>query len=375
MNLTTRTVVDDRQFNALEKDWEGLAARAIDSTTFITHAWLNSWWTAYRPRATLCIVLAESSLTLCGIAPLMLVRQGALAGAFRRLRFIGDGTSETDHMNFVVSSDHRASILACLLDEIDRLPWDIAHFNNLPESSPNATQLLQHAKERGWLVTVDRVLCPRRTLPGSYEELLKSLPSRLRTAIRSARRDLETKHTVDFGLHQQHEDLGQALEVLFRNHGERWRAKGESGVFDAACKRAFYTDLSSRLLRSGALRFFYLKVDGKIVAQQFCFEHSRTVMLLQEGFDIAYAKKNVGNVLRAMVFEHLIGAGTKVYDFLEGTSRHKLSWCDGETCDLIVRACRPNFVGRVAYHLPRWIRRLRGQAESGATTTPDSAVG
>ena len=126
----------------------------------------------------------------------------------------------------------------------------------------------------------------------------------------------------------------------------------------------------SRLLEQGALRFYYLRLDGKVVAQQYCFEHSGTVFLLQEGFDIDYAKQNVGNVLRAMVFESLIADGTKTYDFLEGLSRHKQSWSDSVPNDLNVRAFRPTLTGRLAHGLAHWRTRLNARPPAAEGVTP-----
>ena len=98
-----------------------------------------------------------------------------------------------------------------------------------------------------------------------------------------------------------------------------------------------YERLTPALLGRGWLRFFYLKLDDRIVAQQYCFSLDGTVMLLQEGFDFKRAGDNVGNVLRARVFQHLIESGAACYDFLAGTSRHKQNWSDGTLTDLRIR--------------------------------------
>ena len=282
-----------------------------------------------------------------------------MGAAFRRMRFIGDGTSETDHMNFIVHSQDREDTLAALLEAIKRLPWDIAHFSQMPESSLNTKQVLQYAAKQNWLLGMQSVPCPRRALPGNYEDLLRGLPSRLRTAIRSARRELETKHRLEFGMCTAHEELPEALAALYRNHTGRWQAKGAQGVFVSQPKRAFYAELSSRLLDAGALRFYYLRVDGKVVAQQYCFAYGDTVLLLQEGFDMEFSKLNVGNVLRAMVFERLIANGVVTYDFLAGNSRHKQNWSDSAPNDLNIRACRPSIRGRLVHYLPSWIERAK----------------
>jgi CelD/BcsL family acetyltransferase involved in cellulose biosynthesis len=359
MTYEVKIACSDASFRELEDGWNRLLDEAADANTFMSHAWLESWWTAYRPAATLCILLAVREGTVCGIAPMMLCRGRRAGRLLRCLRFIGDGTSETDHMNFVVKAGERREALAALLNAIDGLSWDVAHFSQMPKESDNTRQLLEFASSKGWLIGSSEVPCPRRMLPGSYEELVGSLPSRLRTAIRSARRALEQNHAVEFGSCATVGELPGCLEALFRNHESRWRGKGKQGVFVDMRKREFYSKLASRLLGSGTLRFFHLKLDGSVVAQQFCFQHGDTVFLLQEGFDFEHANLNVGNVLRLMVFEHLISNRVRQYDFLAGTSRHKQSWSDAAPFDINVRACRPSIRGRTAHYVPLWATAAR----------------
>ena len=105
MTLSIRVITTEEDFAALAGVWKPLVARAADANTFLTHDWLYSWWRSYRPAAQLKIVLAERAGALLGIAPMMIQREGGVERALRRLRFVGDGTSETDHMNFIVAAE------------------------------------------------------------------------------------------------------------------------------------------------------------------------------------------------------------------------------------------------------------------------------
>ena len=171
---------------------------------------------------------------------MMLLREGGIERLLRRLRFVGDGTSETDHMNFIVRADDRRKILAVLLRRVDERRMGRCALQS------DAGVVSQHpaaagARSRSWLASgsADHAV-PAAALPTSYDELLRSLPSRLRTSIRSARRDLEAKYLVEFGRYVHHEELPEALEPLYRNHAGRWQAKGEQGVFVSDRKRDFY---------------------------------------------------------------------------------------------------------------------------------------
>jgi CelD/BcsL family acetyltransferase involved in cellulose biosynthesis len=82
-------------------------------------------------------------------------------------------------------------------------------------------------------------------------------------------------------------------------------------------------------------------------------------MLLQEGFSPEFANFNVGNALRAMVFERLIAEKVKTYDFLAGVSRHKTNWSNGLSVDLRLEIARRTLRGRITHEGPRWAAGLR----------------
>jgi CelD/BcsL family acetyltransferase involved in cellulose biosynthesis len=199
-------------------------------------------------------------------------------------------------------------------------------------------------------------------MPDDAGEVMRRLPARVRSSLRASQRRLTAGHTLRFGLHDQPEGLNEALAALYRNHASRWQAKGQGGVFVDDRKKNLYERVSRRFLARGWLRFFYLALDDKVIAQQFCFEYQDRVLLLQEGFDFALAKENIGNVLRLMVFEHLAREGGKTYDFLAGTSRHKATWSTGTDMDLRVQCVNGTLRGRL-YRLGKfvlnWLKSLR----------------
>jgi CelD/BcsL family acetyltransferase involved in cellulose biosynthesis len=380
---SVRVVTSEPEFAGLEASWSELHARCVDRSVFLSHEWVYSWWTAYRPRAELAIVVVEDGGRPVGIAPMMITDERRAGFTVRVLRFIGDANEatghirETDHIGLIVAGEARAEVVHMLLAAVARLRWDAAEFNQVPEASETTRELLAWTALMKLACEIEVVPCPVRRLPSTYEALLASLPSRLRTSVRSSRRKLQQQHAFEFGLHVREDALDEALATFFRNHESRWRGKGQEGAFVHPARRLFYALLTPRLLRRGWLRFFHLTLDGRVVAQQYCFAVDGTVMLLQEGFDFAHAQDNVGNVLRACVFEHLIESGAECYDFLAGDSRHKQSWSDGVVNDLRIACARPTWRGwlcsslprarsRVSAALQRWQDRLQRRSRAPA---------
>ena len=355
------SIISSEQFlSNLAPEWSALVGNAADANTFLTPEWVLSWWEAYKPQADLVVAIARTGDELVGIAPMMVTSERRFGLTIRYLRFIGDGSLETDHMNFIVVADRASEIRRLLLDSLLSARWDIAVFANVPAHSMIVPDIKDWAGRHRSPTHQSSVPCPISTLPSSFDSLLASLPSRFRTSIRSTRKKLNSSHKVEFGLHDDPSGFPDALATLFANHESRWRAKGQSGVFKDERRRRFYELLTDRLHRKGALRFFYLKLDGRVVAQEYCFAHDGTVYLLQEGFDYALARDNVGNALRSYVFEHLIQHGYKAYDFLSGMTRHKLNWSNSTPDDLTMTVARRSPAALAAFYGPLVIPTVKG---------------
>jgi CelD/BcsL family acetyltransferase involved in cellulose biosynthesis len=376
--IVVSVVTTDSEFEALGTDWSRLLDRAPCANPFLSHEWLYSWWMSYRPRARLMILLAWRGDDLVGIAPLMIQHTRLMALPLRTVRFIGDGTWETDHMNVLVDATFQQAVLLAFCRQLNAIGWDVLELNQLPQQSPVTSELLRLVASHWPIAKIEEVACPLAQLPATADEVIKRLPSRLRSSLRASQRRLATDHTLFFGEHGQDGDLADGLAALYRNHASRWEAKGQGGVFVDTRKRELYERISRLFLERGWLRFYYLRLDEKVVAQQFCFEYGNRVMLLQEGFDFSLAKENVGNLLRLMVFEHLARQGGKVYDFLAGTSRHKATWSTGTDIDLRVLCVNRSLRGHL-YRLARAVigrwRALRpGKPPADAGSEPESSA-
>lgn len=370
--IRVRCVQRESEFLDLKDKWRGLLAKAYDPNTFVSWEWLCSWWQAYAMPYKLQLLLAEKGNELLGIAPLMIGSERRFGLPYRSLRFVGDLTTETDHMHFLLHADYRQETLSALLTAMDTLPWQLSFLNQMPESSESTRQVLQWAEERGYSVTDLPSPCPRRRIPESFEALIASMPPRFRTGIRSTRRKLGEKYQVEFGLHNNIEQMPEALEALYANHASRWNAKGQHGAFATPAKRKFYTLLSQRLLENGSLRFYFLKLNGKIVAQEYCFAHNGSVFLLQEGFDYSYSKENIGNALRSMVLERLIDEKAYVYDFLAGTGRHKQTWSDEILNDRRIEISRRGLYSKALHQAPLVLEALKDKVRPWLKAKPQT---
>jgi CelD/BcsL family acetyltransferase involved in cellulose biosynthesis len=282
------------------------------------------------------VLFLDAAGELAGLAPLY---EDAGPGALgpRRLRLVGDGSHDSDNLDFVVRPGWETACAEAFLSWLEREPSaGLCELNTLPSDSATAEALSQGLKRRGWVHGVDtrpHLVIP---LPESWETYLAGLSRDERWRIVSQGRRLEAKYRIHVRRCAGEDQLAIDLDTLFRLHQKRWERRGGPGTFASAARRRFYHDVARRFLARGWLEFWLMEVDGQPLAAQFCFRYRDTVSLLQEGFDPDYSKDRLGAALRAQVLREVIGQKARRYDFLGGADPSKLRWGPerGEYLDL-----------------------------------------
>ena len=180
---------------------------------------------------------------------------------FRSLSFIGDGSNDSDYLDFIIASGYEKAVL-----ETFRTHWaqdlnrgTLLILNEIPETSPNIEILKSYGQARNAVWTETDVACATVRLPETWEEYLRILRPRFRTKVRSVLRNLESRPEVKFGFCENWDQVQNLLPVLFDLHTRRWAQEAKPGVFGWERKRQFYFSLSRTLLDQGWLRFCWLE--------------------------------------------------------------------------------------------------------------------
>lgn len=346
----------DEEFYNLRNKWNELLDKSKSNTIFLTWEWMYSWWKNYKEDRRLFILKAEDSANgeLIGIAPFYL--KTLLFFKFFPLNsifFIGDGTKDSDYLDLIVSLEREEEVIISFFDFLEKNnEWDLIILNEIPETSVNLEVIRQEVKRSNYLFSQKEGFCAYTILPQNWDSYLKSLNPRMRTKIRSNSRNLEENFQTQFIICSNQSELPEKLNSLFKLHQKRWNEIYYEGAFLSPQRCQFYFDLSQYFLEKDWLRLYSLKVDGKYVAHQFCFEYNRNIFLLQEGFDTNWDKWGVGNVLRTYVFKDIITKGIKEYDFLGGVSFHKTSWGAITKKTLYIIIGKPSFKNKFYIQLP-----------------------
>ena len=328
--MIVREIRRENELHALRPAWNDLLRQSGSGSTFLTWEWMTAWWSKYGRPGDLRIATAfDSGGVLRGIAPLRSEEIRRYGQTAPTLSFIGDGSWDSDYLDFIVASGHEKEVINSFAGhwstEFDRGVLFV--WNEIPVGSPNLPFL--HELNGFWrnVIWVESDIdCGLVSLPGTWEGYLTSLRPRFRSKIRSVLRNFEHHPQVRFRFCKSQQDVDRLLPVLFNLHTRRWAEEDKPGVFGMQGKREFYSALSSLLLEREWLRFSWLEWDGRVLACQYGFVYDGSYFQLQEGYEPASEHWNVGIGLRAWSIQQLLNEGINAYDFMAGVGRHKTDW-------------------------------------------------
>jgi CelD/BcsL family acetyltransferase involved in cellulose biosynthesis len=185
-------------------------------------------------------------------------------------------------------------------------------------------RLAQAGAPDGWAETVEAgEVCPVAPVLGP--EGVGAMPGKWRRKLGYTRR-----RALDMGGWTSEcagpETLPEITEALFALHGQRWRSRGQGGVFE--------DDLLARLLREalpelhaeGLLRLHALRHAGRIAAVVLALEGKGALHFYISGFDPELTELGPGTLLIGDMAGEAAREGLNELRFLRGQERYKYHW-------------------------------------------------
>ncbi len=325
-------ITDYQRFRELRNEWNSLLSRSQANTVFLTWEWLDAWWQAYRTTESPYVILfRDVQKELIGIAPFVInIIKGVCRLNYRAIYFWGlkMGVKESEYLDMISLNGSEDEICRNVIDVLNERSgeWDILLLHEMPESSLCLNKINKLISNKQWLSQETSHGCSIIKIPALYEEYVKTLKPRMRTKVRSLPRRLAENHKLEFEVCTGKDKLKKVIESFIDLHQQRWEAEDQHGTFSDPKRRQFYNMLSNYFVENEWLKIFSLKVDNVYRAHEFSFLYNNRLFVLQEGYDIDWERRGVGNVLRAYVIQYCVEHKCAEYDFLGGVTYHKNSW-------------------------------------------------
>ncbi|HEX8550445.1 MAG TPA: GNAT family N-acetyltransferase [Abditibacteriaceae bacterium] len=181
--------------------------------------------------------------------------------------------------------------------------------------------LVNLARASGWQI-VPAEPCPVATLAPTWDEYLAGLGKNRREQLRRYPKRLDKEFKVETELATE-ETVQTALSDLYRLHGKRWRARGQTGVLATPKRQQFHRALCAKLQRQDRLRLWTLRCDGYAVCVLLSYFYDKRYSFFIGGFEPDLMRWSVGTCLFARVLQHAISEGATEFDFLRGQEDYK----------------------------------------------------
>jgi CelD/BcsL family acetyltransferase involved in cellulose biosynthesis len=306
---------DPRDF--ARRDWSSLVTADPAGTFFHTPQYLKLYWEEFG---------AEPRHLLLAFAEGVAGQVGAVA--FERvgstLRFLG-GTEVTDYLGPVALPEVQPAVAKELVAALDRLDdWTEADLRGLPEDRGWLGLLAEAAAAQGLAAEIredKNGVAPFLELPGSYDEYLERLPSKLRHEIRRKARRLEAEIGPWHICLATRETLEEFLDRFVELHRT---SEGPKGVFLQPGMEIFFRRLGEAFLPRGIFHLTFIEMEGhRKLAGTIGFRFEGTFFLYNSAFDRSYGSAAPGMVLVAEDIRIAIEGGCSGFDLLKGDYPYK----------------------------------------------------
>jgi CelD/BcsL family acetyltransferase involved in cellulose biosynthesis len=308
------------ELESIEPTWRTLWLSDSNATPFQSPAWLLPWVRQFG-QPDLRTILVSRSRAPIGLLPFYVYRDPHTST--RKLLLLGAGTSDYLDGIFapVCTAEHIREAVQVLDENRD---WNIAALTQLRAGS----RLLQALAPNHQPFATET--CSRMpALP------VAGLPRKIRQNVNYNRNRAHRQGTLEFTL-ASHSDCLELFQVLVRQHTDRWRERGASGVLSDPRVLAWHRQAIPLLAREGLLRLSALRHNGEIIATMYALidppgRPARTLYVYLPAFSRRHATLSPGTLLLAKAIEHACANGVEAVDLLRGDEPYKQLWHSEKT--------------------------------------------
>jgi CelD/BcsL family acetyltransferase involved in cellulose biosynthesis len=159
-----------------------------------------------------------------------------------------------------------------------------------------------------------------------WSELLRRLPANVRKHVPRKLRRLRERGEVELAVTTGGEALERELGECFALEAKGWKGVSGSPIASRPETLRFYTALARRAAAAGRFALYLLKLDGRIIAFEYCLRGGGRIDMLKLSYDPEHAQLSPGLILRTLLLEREAGLGEIESYHMGLPSEWKLEW-------------------------------------------------
>ena len=302
----------------LRAEW-GWLARQTKSSPFLWPEWISAWWDAFG-QGELRIFAVYQDGSPVGVLPLQLL--GGVLSSFENL--------EVPFTGFLVKSETAArQLLGALFSQgAPRIDLNFPDYSFVGNREVLISLIREAAEAAGYeVLTRLAQKVPYVDLSKTSLEAYESgLRRNFRRNLHRCRRRLEEEGRLTLEVFDGKERLEELLEEGFRIEGSGWKdAKGTS-INSSVAKRRFYTEAAQWAAERDWLRLYFLRLDRRVLAFDYCLEHNEILYMIKGGYDPTYKKFSPSMVQLHLILARAFSEGLSTCDLGSGFTPWKREW-------------------------------------------------
>lgn len=338
----------------LLSEWEGLAQRA-KASPFLRPGWISAWWRAFGT-GRLQVITAHENGRLTGVLPLRRVY-----GKFR-----SPTNYQTPLFGFLAANETTAKQLSDALFRQGPRRVDLSFLVPGDVGISPACTAADAARYR--VLAERRQVAPFLDTGEPWEAYEGRLRRKFRSELRRRRRRLEEEGQLVLEVFDGLQGVSELLEEGFRVEGSGWKDAQGTSINSHPATRRFYTEVAHWAAERGWLRLAFLRLDGRVLAFDYCLEYDGIHYLLKTGYDPVYRRFAPGMVIRYLMLARAFSNDISTYEFLGADYDWKREWTDNVRGRLFLRMFAPTALGSleraIFVHGRPAAKRIKGFASS-----------
>jgi CelD/BcsL family acetyltransferase involved in cellulose biosynthesis len=336
----------------IKERWDGLVSESANNNFFSTFEWLSSWWRHFGEGRSLLILLVMEEERITGLVPWMISPGGRKGFSYRKIEFIGAGSSDWADLILPEADDRKLDLIAEHLERRSDA-WDVASFWEMKEGKLSEAFFEAVARRKLTSQVAADSVCPFIRLEGTWEDFYNERTTAKSRSYR--RRDLkrmEKNGALRFRvLHDLSAEPGIA-EAIFQLGRQAC-----PDIFGDREQVGFLRETLAALSRAGRLQVPVLELDKELVCFFIGFVYNDQFLAYLTGYDRRYSYGSPGEATLHMLLEHCFAAGMKQFHFLRGPEAYKFKWASELQRNRRIELFR-GFKGALLYRYRR-IKALR----------------